>query len=472
MINFSTEFPIDAKNSVAEVIRLACKWVAGSPHTNIKKSAFSNIEDESDFHLAVADEQIAIHQYTQSKFSIGGFRYTKTENNKLIWTTSIVTHKSESRHVLSIQVTCDALNTAAKLPLPKKPIFLTQAIAELGGGMDGQVPVTDKPIMLNEEDVAIAAALITGVGRNSLPIVYVSADYSDGHMLEPKALARYLSGSAHVIVEPSRIFSSALKPLVGSRNVYGGTVGVYWPSSTARKAYYQSSNIPDPTALQEEISKDIRKALSNRRLSGDCTWAHLQEVRSRHRIDQLKAEGSTEVEKYIEEFGSELNAKDALIFEKEQEISRLNAELSKLLSAGQQHGNRDDNGILKPGAEQELYMNEISDIVIYALRDSLRTIGENSRRYHIINDILLANEPTGIRDKMDSDIKTLLKTYREMDKRTRGLLTKMGFSITEEGKHHKMVYQNDQRYTFILPKTGSDHRGGKNLASDITSKLL
>lgn len=338
--------------------------------------------------------------------------------------------------------------------------------------MDGQVPVTDRPIFLNEEDVAAAAALITGIGRNSLPIVYVSADYSDEHMLEPGALAKHLSGSAHVIVEPSRTFSSALKPLVGSRNVYGGTVGVYWPSSTARKAYYLSSEKSDPTALQDEISKDIRKALSNRRLSADCTWAHLQEVRSRHRIDQLKAEGSTEVDRYIEEFSSELNAKNSLINEKDQEICRLNKELSKSLDLRQRHGYRNENGILKPGIEQELYIEEISDIVIYALRDALRTMGENTRRYHVLNDILLTNEPTGIRDKMDSDIKTLLKSYREMDKKTRSTLGKMGFSITEEGKHYKMIYQNDQRYTFTLPKTGSDHRGGKNLASDITSKIL
>lgn len=45
-------------------------------------------------------------------------------------------------------------------------------------------------------------------------------------------------------------------------------------------------------------------------------------------------------------------------------------------------------------------------------------------------------------------------------------------SVDEAGKHWKAVYQEDDRYTFTISKTSSDHRAGKNLASTILKKLF
>ncbi len=105
-----------------------------------------------------------------------GLRYIRTEGG-LEWTTSIVSLKTKERHVLSIQVSCEALNTAVSLPPPKKPYFIRQALAKLGGGMDGEIPVADKPFRLAEGEADIAAALIGGLAKNKLPIVYVSAGF-------------------------------------------------------------------------------------------------------------------------------------------------------------------------------------------------------------------------------------------------------------------------------------------------------
>ena len=42
--------------------------------------------------------------------------------------------------------------------------------------MDGQIPVSDKAILLKEGEEEIAAALIQDVAENILPIVYISYD--------------------------------------------------------------------------------------------------------------------------------------------------------------------------------------------------------------------------------------------------------------------------------------------------------
>lgn len=51
----------------------------------------------------------------------------------------------------------------------------------------------------------------------------------------------------------------------------------------------------------------------------------------------------------------------------------------------------------------------------------------------------------------------------------RGALEQIGFSLNDEGWHVKLSYFDDPRYTYVLPKTGSDHRGGLNACPDITN---
>jgi hypothetical protein len=59
-----------------------------------------------------------------------------------------------------------------------------------------------------------------------------------------------------------------------------------------------------------------------------------------------------------------------------------------------------------------------------------------------------------------------------MDAKVRSGLQDIGFDISEEGKHYKIIFQGDDRYTFTMPKSGSDYRGGLNLAGDISRLLL
>jgi len=465
--NFSTEFPIDPSKSVADVVRLACQWVAGSPHTKIPRGELDELPVDAERTVSASFEQVTTACASGHDFSIGGLRYARTENG-LEWTTSIVSLKANERHVLSLQVSCEALNTAVRLPPPKKPYFIRQALESLGGGMDGEVPVTDQPFRLAEDEAGVAAVLISGLAKNKLPVVYVSAGFDSNYLVNPSELARYVSGMAHVVVEPSREFSYRLKTLTNSRNAFGGTVGVYWPESDARKSYFIGEAMPNPRAIQLEIAKDIRLALANRRLRSTCTWAHLKETISRKRFELLRAQGSTALQEYIDAFDAEQAAKDGKLIEAEQEISRLHAEIKRLASANQLSA----AGLISPGKEQDLYPHEIRDIAIAALHEGLRTTRENSRRQHVLADLLAANQPLRHAERLQEEIKSLFKTYRDMDAPTRSALLKLGFSISEDGKHHKLVFQGDGRYTFTVPKTSSDHRAGKNIASDINNVLV
>lgn len=467
MANFSTEFPIDPKNSVAEVMRLACEWITGSPHTKIPEADLQERPENGERSVAVGIERVELAHVQAGDAEIGGLRYERTDED-MAWTTSIVTLKTPDRHLLSLQVLCEALNTAVRLPPPKKPYFIRQALAELGGGADGEIPITDQPFRLSPGEEQVAAALILGTARNTLPIVYVSAGYRDGHLVNPDELAKYVSGMAHVVVEPSRTFSYKVKLLTKSRNVYGGTVGVYWPNSEARRAYFRDDSTPNARALELAVAKDIRVALSNRRQRTNCTWAHLKETVAKRRFEQLKAAGSTELQAYVDAFDADIAAKQARIVDAEHEIARLTAEVRRLSALEQSS----EGGVIKQGEEQDLYEHEIRDIVIDALDAASRAARVGSRRQHVLFDLLKANTASGARQRLEDEIKSLFKTYRDMDARTRNALARMGFDLSEDGKHYKAVFQGDGRYTFTIPKTSSDHRAGKNMASDVNNTLF
>jgi len=468
MANFVAEFPIDTKQSVHDVIRLGCRWITGSPHSVFSKGSLDNLPRNGELSVSEGSEQVLLGHSNVQDGEIGGLRYERSEES-LAWTTSIVSLNSNGKHLLRMEVICEALTTNARLPPPKKPYFIKQALAQLGGGDDGEIPVTDQPFKLSTGEEAIAASLILGTARNSLPIVYVSADFDDLHLLNPVELAQFVGGLAHVVVEPNRSFSYVVKRLTKSRNVFGGAVGVYWPNSEKRSKYFGEDRARSGRALAIEIAKDIRVALSNQRPRSKCTWAHLKEALAKSRYEQLKFEGSTELSKYIAAFDDENAAKQQVIEEHQREIARLTSELRRLDSFEQSIR----GGLIKAGEELDLYDGEIRDVIIAALKDAVERVAHpNSRREHVLKDLLAANVPRGQAEVMSDRIKTALRDYRSMDSRTRAILSQLGFDLSEDGKHWKAVFAGDSRYTFTFPKTGSDHRGGLNMVRDVTNALF
>lgn len=474
MISFSTEFPIEDNKSVGDVLAIACEWITGGPRTEVPKDALLDLVKQPEGRFDINNEHIVTGLANLADYEIAGFRYIRLQN-EIEWTTTIVTFKTPSQHLVSIQVSCEALNTANSLPISKKPVFVKQIIEQLGGGMDGHIPVADKPYVLSDGEEDIAANLIVGNANSSLPIVYISIGFDGSHIIDGNKLSKLLSGMAHVVVEPSREFSFKVKGLASSRNVYGGTVGIYWPDSTARKSYYFSEECNTPELVLEAIERDIRVALTNRRQKTYCSWLHLQECISKVRYEQLKSsyeqlnKGSKEVDEFVKAFDSELNAKKNKLEDAEREISQLTRELQKYVV--NQRGQ--ENGLLCYGKEQDFYESEINNFVLNALNEAIINSVDDSRKKHVLHDLLTHNKQNNrTAEEIREEIKSIFKSGVDLDAKTKNTLTRLGFSISEDGKHYKLVFQNDGRYTFSTSKTSSDHRAGKNLTSDINKKLF
>ena len=197
----------------------------------------------------------------------------------------------------------------------------------LGGALDGELLVSQEPLRLTNDQIALAGRLITGRAGCRLPVVYMSCGFNGDYIAIPNQLANDLSGMAHVVVEPNWPFSRRLKIEVYSENVYGGTIGVYWPDGAGRKSFFLSDELVSPLEIKRAIVDEIRIALMNRRPLVRCTWASIEEAVSKEALKVLKASGSREVEKYVEIFDAESTAKDKKLKDAEAEIARLSDEI-------------------------------------------------------------------------------------------------------------------------------------------------
>ena len=124
------------------------------------------------------------------------------------------------------------------------------------------------------------------------------------------------------------------------------------------------------------------------------------------------------------------------------------------------------------GEEREFYAGERSDAILFALKHGRKNLAPDGRRVHLIDGFLQANTPTEVGADLEDSLKEAFAKSGDLGQSQRRTLEELGFVVEEAGKHWKVLYHGDGRYTFSIGKTSSDHRAGKNLASTIIKKLL
>jgi hypothetical protein len=466
MLSFATEFPVEANRTSVDFLAAVREWLLGSPHTAFEASDLSEIEAKDEFSAKKSNELIETLKYQATGSDMAAIRYTKWDRG-LEWVSTIVFSRGQPSWI-GIRTSCESQHPAAKLPIARKPVFVQTFLTRLGGGADGEIKVQAIPLRLANSDIPLAARCVSGSAGCRLPLVYVSARFQGGHIVDVDSLAEALAGMAHVLVEPNRPFSVRLMSEVNSQNVYGGAIGVYWPEGGGRRSFFLHHESESPSEMERAVVEEVRSALVNRRPLARVTWSAVQELISRRTFAALRDQGSTEVQRYVDEFDKELKSKQEELEDAEREIARLEAEVKKY----QAQSPMQSGLFLQTSPEQDLYAGELLGVVRDAIADAVTRVTEDSRRQHILKSIVNANPPTGEAEAMRNRLKSLLRDFRSMDAKVRNALQDMGFEISDEGKHYKIVFQGDDRYTFTMPKSGSDHRGGLNLAGDISRLLL
>ena len=134
---------------------------------------------------------------------------------------------------------------------------------------------------------------------------------------------------------------------------------------------------------------------------------------------------------------------------------------------------REGEFILLRGNEKDLYPHEVRDLVLDMLADYKKLCAPNSRREHVIQDLLEANHFKNSIRKRREELKHKIRTYRKMDSSFESYLRSIGFHVTGKGKHYKWTYFDDPRYVITAGKTISDGWcAGLNIYSIIERLML
>ncbi|MFE0759319.1 hypothetical protein ACFW16_35525 [Inquilinus sp. NPDC058860] len=466
MLSFSTEFPLDNSHSSAEFIECIKTWIFESPHTKFSQSDFDSLPIEGGWSIQKDNQGInSLASSFDTEESVA-VQHVTIEND-LEWSTTIVFSRQTSDTWVGVRISCQSKHPSIAVPVAKKPVIVKNLLDKLGEAYDGEFQVRQSPHFLTNNDISLASRAISGQAGCHLPVVYISIGFSGGYIVDPGSLAQKLAGMAHILVEPNRPFSRRLQIEVAADNVYGGTVGIYWPDGSGDIVLFTEKEFKRKHEIRDAIFDEIRMALLNRRALFRCTWPSTQGIYYKSIYNSLKNSGSEELNQYIDAFDGDMKSMNDQLASCEKEIHRLQRELKK-----HQSQIMSTNGIfLKTQKEYDLHDGEIMSTIITALSEAQHAYLPESRKHHILQDVIDNNGAKNISKEMKENIKSILRDYKEMTRQKRSELENLGFEIEDDGKHYKIVYNGDARYTFILSKTGSDHRSGLNCASDI-SKIL
>lgn len=469
---FATGFFLKEGATSTAVINECLTWVSNSPHTAFIPAQLDLIRDKDDFVIESGSEKIELISFYENNILLSCFRYSKISMPHK-WVTEISINEYLDDRSLWIQVQSSVFtqDVAYKAPNTKKPLIVIHLLDKFSGGNDDIFGVGIEPVLLrnNEIDLNLASGVINASTKNRLPVVYISSKYyyrDHAHNLIPERLARKLSGLAHVVVEPEgNEFSNKLKFTVNSRNVYGGAVGIYWPNGQNVSVHKREDL--SASEFEDVIFNEVLKAITSLVPLKKGGWVEINNAKVRNSIQELKNKGDSS-EELMTLYESENSLLQEEVRDLSSRISNYEARIRTLMEKAPVQGDLS----LRLGDEDNFFENEILEFIISTLNKSLSTIHEGSRCYDVITAIVSNNACENKIDEMSKVLKQALVGYKSMTPKIKSTLKEIGFDANDEGRHWKITYHEDPRYTYILAKTGSDYRGSLNAYADISKKVF
>lgn len=480
MLIFSTKLVVSDALTEERLIQYVITWLNDNRNYHFHGLAYNG---EENYIVDTGSENLEIVQYPEALI----IRLVSYSNG-VIWTNDYALKKGSGTKILAIQLYSDAENLSVRIPQTfNKPRLLRQIVADGYGGMDHDIVVSNKPLLITEENIELAKNLILRKTSYCMPVVYVTFPrYAIDMPIDYNGLALNLAGIAHVAVETKEIAPSVRKVTNGA-NPYAGAVEIFYGSNSSYRM------LPDDYdtlgEMQAAIEKTVQQRLLMTKIDDDLSW---NKIRFTH--IQKKSEQDPELteiyEQLLKDEKEQGSYKDQHIeelelhtMELEERIKDLNAELNNKESRIQSYqymlGHKNDNGangITLEISERELYEGEIKDVVLRVLEKEKGQLDGDlnlkaSRKFHVLSDIVSLNNQTGKAEEISNWLKEIIDASGNLNAQRKRELIEAGFKI-ETGTHYKITYNEDGRYTFTLAKTPGDYRTNKNTLKDATATLF
>ena len=391
-------------------------------------------------------------------------------------------------NIMTVQLSLDQKNVTLlrQDPVVHIPNLMKRIFWEEYVDTDGVIPTNDKALYLNKADVNnfVRPVLFSRTVEHLMPIVYVSSQASGRYALNTDVLASDLIGIAHVVVEGSPAVSEKVADL--AKDLY--TEDYYFPyAEDGAVEIYMPGGYTEILSPTKSLPYDVKNKLYRA--------TTLANINPKYLFDSMKQ--AKVLEKYqndselTELFDSICNEKDAevkvlndKITELEETIRNLTTEKMNLEATKESMSKKflvteaggDTEAVRLVCGEKELYDGEINDVVLKTLEKVVASMSSDvnmkeSRKFHVLSNILAANMLTGQDEIIKKMLETALKDGSVSSDAVRQL-SMYGFKVAHDKKHDKISFGDDDRYTTTVSKTPSDYRAGKNLVSVFTNTLF
>lgn len=128
--------------------------------------------------------------------------------------------------------------------------------------------------------------------------------------------------------------------------------------------------------------------------------------------------------------------------------------------------------VVYQGEEEDFYPDEIKEMILGAVEESLTNTEGKTRRADVLSDVLEGNAYQHLSEKRKQQVKAVFKGYKNLSSAMKQELQDLGMTISDDGKHYKLTYKDDPRYMVTIGKTPSDSRAGSNNAALINKIMM
>ena len=473
MLLFSTILNIEKSLTKDDFLNLVIEWNQGSPHEN---NVIPNLNWDGSYNQKFGDDTISLEFKEYRNEEIVAVRYVKKLDDGIIWKTDYIMNFKDYKMsiMLDRSFTEDAIGVD---PSFTTPLFIRLLIEKGYVVDDNDLPILMNPHLIGCENLSVLTAVINGTKFYDLPVVYVSKTFSNNIPIDVDKLAYALKGVAHIFVQEDLETNTFIREQCNSTNEYNGAIGFYYQSDVVKHKRFLNYEHFDPTITRQNIVKEIINFTNQQSIDPLYTWDGVLTSLLRDRFESQKSK-RTKAERTKEETEELLDSFSNDFDELTEENGRLRSSISDLESElafyRDAFNNKtvNDSGFLSSGSEKEFFQDEKKEFILSVLSDSLVSIKDNTRKKHIIQDIIQQNNSEDVLSKKREEVKRLITDYSGLTGKLKQDLKQLGFTISDEGKHYKLTYFDDNRYTITMAKTPSDGRAGKNIVSDINNKVF
>ncbi|MBR6960175.1 MAG: hypothetical protein IKH76_06815 [Clostridiales bacterium] len=500
MLLFSTILDINEKLTYEKFFDLILYW---NEHQYYEENIIPGLVWNGEFgkRLGSADLWISAEKLE----SIVAVRYEKRTQDGVIWDTDYVMNFRNMKMAIRLERSysddAPVINTEFS-----SPYFITHLIDMGYLKKDNDLAIRRDHTYINSDNMKILADVVNGKARYKFPIVYVSKTFSNEDPVDVKKMAKRLRGMAHVLVQEDLTLNKEIQNACAGKNEYKGAIGLYFPGSSAgHKTLKYRREVGVDKNLMDKAIQLVLQYCNSHALEPMFTWQGVknalliesldrqqkarEEFEAKYRESEEKRQNieaglSEEGERILEEARQKAKSEaDELLEIFDEEQNKLKQQIAELTDANnalliENEGLRkkisdtDAMPLLFRGEEDDFYAGEVKDLVLSVLSDALKNITEGTRRYDAVNDIIKHNNYEHLSEIKGDELKRLVKAYAGMPAQLRNDLEALGFQISDGGKHYKVQYHGDPRYTETMSKTPSDWKTGQVTSAKLRKKAF